>query len=544
METHDKKYTLNRELEANREINNTMADRKVTLVAVILFLTIILSVPLMQSIVGIPTARLEDGDKTEYQGMVEFVCTVNARLIDLKNDWEKQMEESFFLYSDLVAAYQYIMTTLFRIGNDKAIVGKDGWLFYTNDIAYLTAKTNCEKREQYRLAVECIADFSAQLAARGIELIVMPVPLKTMIYPEKLSGEYDDQTYLQNSEYNRWISELEKRQIRVVDPTMKLCVMKRSGIPTYLKTDTHWTPQAMEAVAGEVCRQIEEIGVSESDSSLAYTRVEQSVSQQGDIYTMLKLKMPITWLPCEQVVSHAVWKENGHEKWNPEKQAEILLLGDSFSNIYSLAEMGWGTSAGLAEQISYCMNCAVDVIRRNDKGSIATRQILQSDLLRGNDRLAGKRVVVWEFAMRELMQGDWRKLDMAIGDVKDVDGFLELFPDEKMSVKGRIVAMSAISDPEEVTYADQVMAVHLTDLTDEHGKPIGKDALVYVMVMRNRMLLASSRWKVGDRIALELESWLLHEDKEGTFNRNELDDPDMWLAPPLWGDETMNADVE
>lgn len=90
----------------------------------------------------------------------------------------------------------------------------------------------------------------------------------------------------------------------------------------------------------------------------------------------------------------------------------MLLLGDSFANIYALGSMGWGASAGLAEQLALALNRPVDAIRRNDAGAHATREMLALELARGCNRLAGKKVVVWEFAARELAQGDWKFLDL------------------------------------------------------------------------------------------------------------------------------------
>jgi len=51
------------------------------------------------------------------------------------------------------------------------------------------------------------------------------------------------------------------------------------------------------------------------------------------------------------------------------------------------------------------------VIAQNDSGAFATRQTLARELASGSDRLQGKRVVIWEFASRELSVGDWKRLD-------------------------------------------------------------------------------------------------------------------------------------
>ncbi len=47
-----------------------------------------------------------------------------------------------------------------------------------------------------------------------------------------------------------------------------------------------------------------------------------------------------------------------------------------------------------------------------------TRQQLVRDLARGRDRLKGKRLVIWQFAMRDLLSGDWKLLDLPSGKRK------------------------------------------------------------------------------------------------------------------------------
>ena len=91
--------------------------------------------------------------------------------------------------------------------------------------------------------------------------------------------------------------------------------------------------------------------------------------------------------------------------WRSSTDTDVLVLGDSFSNIYSLESMGWGASAGLVEQLSFALRRPVDRIVQNDAGAYATRELLQRS---GPGRLAGKKVVVWQFATRELAFGDWR----------------------------------------------------------------------------------------------------------------------------------------
>ena len=70
--------------------------------------------------------------------------------------------------------------------------------------------------------------------------------------------------------------------------------------------------------------------------------------------------------------------------WRPDPTADVLLLGDSFTNIFSLEAMGWGTAAGLAEQLSFVLGRPVDRLVQNANGAFATREALARELARMN----------------------------------------------------------------------------------------------------------------------------------------------------------------
>jgi alginate O-acetyltransferase complex protein AlgJ len=108
--------------------------------------------------------------------------------------------------------------------------------------------------------------------------------------------------------------------------------------------------------------------------------------------------------PPERVLLSRVVNDDG-SAWRSDRAADVLLLGDSFANIYSLASMGWGDSAGFAEHLSYALSRPVDRIVQNDDGAFAPREMLTKA---GPERIAGKRVVIWQFAARELAFGNWK----------------------------------------------------------------------------------------------------------------------------------------
>ena len=109
--------------------------------------------------------------------------------------------------------------------------------------------------------------------------------------------------------------------------------------------------------------------------------------------------------PPESVWLRCVVNADG-SGWRSSRDADVLVRGDSFSNIYSLESMGWGTSAGFVEQLSYALRRPINRIVQNDDGAFATRAILARDV----GRLKNTRVVVYQFAERELAFGDWKIL--------------------------------------------------------------------------------------------------------------------------------------
>jgi alginate O-acetyltransferase complex protein AlgJ len=123
---------------------------------------------------------------------------------------------------------------------------------------------------------------------------------------------------------------------------------------------------------------------------------------------MLDLPQGTPMFPPEAVWLRRILQADG-SLWRSSPDADVLVLGDSFSNIYTLESMGWGTSAGFVEQLSYLLRRPIDRLLQNDQGAFATREMLHRD----RSRLDGKRVVVYQFAVRELMFGDWKVLDLS-----------------------------------------------------------------------------------------------------------------------------------
>ncbi len=514
------KFTLSREEEALDEIKRTQIKRSEAQAAITLFMFFLIIVPAVQLFVSIPAFEMPR--KVEGKG-IDYVWEYNKQLIDQKERWESSLEEQSFLQEFFPVPFQRFLTQVLHTGNEKAIVGKEDWLFYENDIRYYQTPINFN-------SVACIIDFANQLKERGIKLLLMPIPLKPAYHPAMLSGRYPDGKRLQHPDYARWKAELQSAGISFA--TLPETI-------SYLREDTHWDAASMEKAAGYLANDIQSYATVETGTT-NYTVENKKICQRGDIYSMLRLQESLPWGEPQTVEIHPVLNERG-EGCLPSRESPVLLLGDSFSNIYSLQGLGWGSGAGLAEQLSFRLQMPIDAIRRNDAGSIATRKILQNELKRGRDRLNGKQIVIWEFAERELSFGEWEKLDMTLG-TPEPSSFITLHSGDSLTVQGTILERSASPMPDKVTYADHVIALHLTDLRRTSGDSIPGEAVVYTMGMKNRELTPEAFLRAGDRIQITLKSWQDNEMQYGGFNRNELDDIELQLQEPVWGEKIRRID--
>jgi alginate O-acetyltransferase complex protein AlgJ len=248
-----------------------------------------------------------------------------------------------------------------------------------------------------------IVRFRDDLEARGIALIVVPTPVKSGVHPEMLARTYIGTTgVLQNPSYRDFIADLGRAGVTVFDPSAALAAARRSG-PQYLATDTHWRPESMETVAELIGGVIRDQGHLTATADPGYRVERLEVRNTGDVAQMLDLPEDAALFPPEVVWLRRILNKDD-SLWRSSRDADVLVLGDSFSNIYTLESMGWGTSAGFVEQLSYVLRRPIDRLVQNDQGAFATRQLLQRDPA----RLDGKRVVVYQFAARELMFGDWK----------------------------------------------------------------------------------------------------------------------------------------
>ena len=427
-----------REAMALEEMAATRVTPRAAWLVTASFLAAIVAVPLGQGIAElseggplsratvIPSAAVSgyEAARADGEGLVSAMFRANRDGLREIEAFDDAIEDGTWLSERLRGPVQQVFSSFAGVGNQRTYLGREGWLFYEPDISYVAGPGFLDRAQLERRVTgvrasadppqpdprAAILDFKRQLEARGIALVVMPVPGKATMRPEQFSSRLDRRDApLENLSYAAFVRDLEDHGVVVFDPAAAILAAGDAS-PMYLATDTHWRPEVVRTVAARLADMlVARAGIARVPSP--YQVVPEPIANTGDLAALLDLPPGSRLYPAEQVTVQRVLDGSGTPV-RPLQGSDVLLLGDSFTNIYSQASMGWGSAAGLAEHLAFELGRPVDRIVQNDQGAFATRDLLARQIAGGADRLSAVRGVVYQFAARELAGGDWRGVDL------------------------------------------------------------------------------------------------------------------------------------
>jgi hypothetical protein len=365
-----------------------------------IFLGIIFAVPLFQGV----WEKAVEGESLRVLGVFRKVPSeANLR------SFEKDLEESCKVADWLRPAYRQLRWLLMRDLGDKAVAAADGWAYYGPNIRYLGEGyfKNLKSENPGEDPAATIADFAAQLRRRGIALLVVPVPSKPSIAPERLRRGLTPNLDL-SVNTRRFMDELRGQGIDVFDLFTPLVREQRDRFDRprlYLAADTHWTGDGVRFAATLLAERVRAVvGVDELLPRRNYRREVVTVSRRPDIPRMSRLPGEARAFPPEMTAAYRVLDEAG-EPYADSDDSRILLLGDSFSRIYQTDEP---EAAGLIANLAFELHTPLASIVNDGGASTLVRQ----ELARNLEILQGKRIVIWAFAERDLRFGmkGWAKI--------------------------------------------------------------------------------------------------------------------------------------
>lgn len=228
---------------------------------------------------------------------------------------------------------------------DNVHVGKDGWLFLTQD-------KNVEIGSgEYLLTEETLAtiaknqqQISDYYASLGKTYYFLMLPSKASIYPEKLSGANLEVGYTVIDQVEDYLSK--NTSVKVINLKDTLLSHKNGEHLLFWETDTHWSSYGSYVGYLEIMRRMEEDGVlSANDLSPSFIMPPEGTS--GDLSIMLGKDL----IDAEKSV-WADWNKNFVYDTESEEYKELSYALDALdtSPLYEVtrSEMRMLNSSALA----------------------------------------------------------------------------------------------------------------------------------------------------------------------------------------------------
>jgi hypothetical protein len=423
--------------------------RKKEIVLILCFLAVIAVVPVSQ--VCIDFFR---GERVQFTDIFRYKPTAkNLR------QFERNLEDKSWFQQKLRPQMQRLLFHALTDTGAKAMMGRNGWLFYRPDVRYLVEPNRIEVDKSDSKWVQppdgstcrdsvarAIVRFRDQLKERGIELLVVPAPGKPSVYPDRLTRRAAGREQEFRSPTEDLLEQLRRQGVETLDlfALFRECRKNASAPDLFLARDTHWTPAGARTAANAAAQKLRELGWS-PQANRSYQVAQIRVKRFGDILDMMQIPgvqsdFGPEEVECEQVRDPALGlpipspsDRPGTYRF-PAQKSSILVLGDSYCRIYqtleprSLGEMAGQReevggqrseareksgkddratrillpgSAGFLSHLALALQAPVDYIVSDGGAATDVRKRLGTNA----EILEGKKVVIWEFAERDVALG-------------------------------------------------------------------------------------------------------------------------------------------
>ena len=256
--------------------------------------------------------------------------------------------------------------------------------------------------------VAVILDAQRRLAASGVELLLVPVPPKAVVFPEKVSGALTipipvprldpalEQTY----------DRLRAGGVDVLDLT-DLFIRERFHAegPLYCRTDTHWSGSGCTTAAAAIAAEVRARPWYAALATESFGASWYSTSISGDLTGPEGAPAGREELRLRGVVRPT---SRGPTPVAPDPESPILLLGDSHALVFHAGGDLHAAGAGLPDQLAFELGVPVDLAAAPGPAT-APFEVLRERVRADPGYWSRKRLVIWCFAAHALGAGGaWR----------------------------------------------------------------------------------------------------------------------------------------
>jgi hypothetical protein len=305
------------------------------------------------------------------------------------------------------------------------VPGKEGWLFFGPELRFVSsgpfwgaaaAKISKATKPEFADPLPAIVDFYRQLKKMGVELLLVPVPPKSVVYPDFLSDQLtisrDKPPVRIDLESQAFYQLIQKEGIRVLDLTSFFLANRfhREGA-SFCRQDTHWSGNGSVLAARKIREEIEGRPWLKAIPKTTYQSAWKSLPITGDLWKALGEKsLTQEILSVRQVGTGSA---GALKSIAPDQKSPVLLVGDSHNLVFHAGDDMQTRDAGLPDQLALELGFPVDLAAVRGSGATPARVNLLRRAQRDPSYWKTKKLVIWCFASREFTQSDgWKKVPL------------------------------------------------------------------------------------------------------------------------------------
>ncbi len=292
----------------------------------------------------------------------------------------------------------------------SVLEGENGWLFFEPELRHLGVGPFWGEHAEgvgrasdpaQRDPLPAILDFHAGLRELGVQLLLVPVPPKAVVYHQQLP--VDRKTAVSAAHLKEFYEILREHGVDVLDLTEVLQNPPDESRSTYCLTDTHWSGVGCVVAASKISERVS--GYIAGGQRISFGAEWREIEIDGDLRRMLASDhVREETLSVRTIAGDTVANES-----------PVLVLGDSHTLVFHAGGDMHYRGAGLPDQLAYALGTPVDVIGVRGSGATPARINLFRRVRQNPDFFDQKRVVVWVFAVREFTESDgWRLVPVQV----------------------------------------------------------------------------------------------------------------------------------
>lgn len=306
------------------------------------------------------------------------------------------------------------------------VPGKNGWLFFAPELRHVgvgqwwgaaAAKVSQSSLPENADPLPSILDFKAQLDRAGIELLLVPVPPKSLMYPDMASNKisFGQSGPLRFDPFHQEFYELlRSKGVNVLDLTPEFMRYRADTDPIYCKQDTHWSGRGCVLAARSIAAVVRDRAWLASVPKLKLAHQWKRIRIEGDLWQGVVGKAPPKETVPLRFITHAqstLSASKAPTPIAPDHNSPVVLLGDSHALVFHEGDDMHARGAGLPDQLALELGFPVDLIAVRGSGATPARLNLMRRARADVKYLAGKKLVIWCFSAREWTESlGWQKV--------------------------------------------------------------------------------------------------------------------------------------